>query len=199
MITGHSKYYTLNIPALRRFSEIRRVKGIKVQFKTPTAWKEAHADRTKHVPKSSPDEVITKVLVVDDEGEKFSATWQLKWGVWSCVKADHRLRWMMGKSQGQVHLTLIKMGLGYDWNDFPKVSDPTGVKHVSNTHSAGNAAGGTATEVRMTPESEVGNHAEGNPNPANTDSCPGEAPQAPRVTSEKARQANDTDCRIRKE
>jgi len=132
----------LRSPLLRRLSEKAMLQGRRLQFKSPTAWKAAHADRFKHVPKANPNAVTRKVLVVTDDQEVFTATWELRGGIWSCREASHRFGWMLKKSLGDVHLTLIKMGLDYRWEPFPKVSDPSGVKHVTHQHVAGNTATG---------------------------------------------------------
>lgn len=65
----------------------------------------------------------TQYLHATNEFWSASATWQRTDGLWRCISADDRLRWMVGKSQPEAKIELLRLGCNFEWSDHPAKSE----------------------------------------------------------------------------
>lgn len=57
-----------------------------------------------------------KFLSIQTEYFTAGAQWKRIHGVWSCVHAAPIIRWMVGKTPGDVKVQLLKMGARWEWH-----------------------------------------------------------------------------------
>jgi hypothetical protein len=57
--------------------------------------------------------LVTRLLEVENSFFKAQLTFEKKYGVWACVKAQEPLSWAAGQPPGAIHLALLKMGAEY--------------------------------------------------------------------------------------
>lgn len=97
-----------------RWRKIQAKRAKQLRFRpVRAAWDAAHGRLTQSIP--TVRQSITKGCLVTIDGIDFRSVWKKQSGVWSCTATDPRLGWMVGKSQAQVHLELIRLGATWRW------------------------------------------------------------------------------------
>lgn len=77
-------------------------------------WLKAHAGRVQfHNPAMRP--VLERVLRVHNGYFMAEAVWRKIFNVWSCVKADPIIGWVVGMNRDDVQLRLLKLDARHEW------------------------------------------------------------------------------------
>ncbi len=89
----------------------------------PIAWRAAHPEffRRRDPQFHKPE---FRILSVKTEFWSDSARWIKTAGAWSCYSAGPHLLWMVGKTQAESHLELLRLEADYSWE---KTNNP---KHM---------------------------------------------------------------------
>jgi len=94
----------------------------------------------------------SKLLTVRNEFWTACAVWKRKNGVWSCTMSDPQLRWMVGKTPGQVQIELLKLGANWSWDGPLQFGMDT--KSGADDSDRNPSPLGTAIPLRMTQQSD---------------------------------------------